>query len=130
MAVGARPEQTLGAFKFLKPSEVYQREKLYTLNYNPGDSGIARSNIDLDERSRIPVTNLRDLHQPLLWEGSGIGLRTILPVLSEEDFRDNTKIVDRYYPEIKRVLGKMLKPSKIVVLEHTVLLHPSSSLLH
>lgn len=119
MRLNVQPPQILGAFKFLRPSEVYEREKLYTLGYNPPD-GLNRTNIVLDERKNIPIKDMRKVHQTFLWESSGIAVKTISPVLAEDEFDDAEMIKKIFYPEIERVLQKAFGPSKILVLEHVV----------
>jgi hypothetical protein len=119
MRFNVQPPEILGAFKFLKPSEVYEREKLYTLGYNPPD-GLNRTNIVLDERKNIPIKDMRKVHQTLSWEASGIAVKTISPVLAENEFGDAEMIKKIFYPEIERVLQKAFRPSKISIMEHVV----------
>lgn len=106
------------AFKFLKYNEVYEREKLYTLEYDD-ESGLKRTNIELDERQDVPVEDIRRMRH-LTWDESGIAVATMCSNAAAYSVDNTQSLKSTLYPEIERVLSAMFSPSRVVIMEHVV----------
>jgi hypothetical protein len=76
--------------------------------------------MELEENQNIPVKDLRKVGNALKWDSSGIAIKSISDTMSEDDFDDENKIRNAYYPEIEQLLYATFNPSKVVIVEHIV----------
>jgi hypothetical protein len=110
-----------GSFNFLKPNvELYKREKAFRLEYEP-PHGQERTNIELEEKSNIPIHDLRDGNDiELNFEQSGIAVANLQSNMSETDFYDDELVINRYYDEIRGMLHLVFQPTEVKIMEHQV----------
>jgi len=114
----APPAFQTASFLYLEPDPKYVHEKPYKLRYDPGD-GVPRTNVTNEKRNGVLIEDVRgQAEQP--FEEKGFTWKTVKSALSPEDFYNEQKVQNVYYPELRKLLQKLLKPSRIEFIEHRV----------
>lgn len=105
---------------FLDRDHLYDEEKPYTLQYDPGD-GIPSSNV---KQVLVPGIKLQDLRKrsraAISFEKSGIDVLRIKDSLDYEGFSDPIKVTTVYLDEIQKTLMDYFGARKIHLCDYVV----------
>ncbi|KAL1304236.1 hypothetical protein AAFC00_000653 [Neodothiora populina] len=109
---------TTGTLSFIPRDELYQREKPYTLKFNP-PTNLAKSNIK-GLIQDVTLEDVRGRKDRFTIEDNGFEIVVLPETLAYHDFEDETKIKQVYLPQIAQLLMDMLGASRVQIFEHLV----------
>lgn len=106
---------------YLKYESKHELEKLYTMNYDTGDT-FPRTNAK-NELKTISIQNVRKSQAHPSFETCGFTTKKLQSSLSMAEFDDSDKVEAVFYTEVKDLLQELYPNARAIeVLEHQVVL--------
>lgn len=118
-STGNPPKDATSTLLYLRKDELHETEKPYKLQYNTEDE-IPQQNTVQENRESIPIRDLRGQTRSFSFEKNGFSVLDLESEMEPEDFGNEHKVKDVYYPEIQARLLKYFGAKRVEVLEHQV----------
>nr|POE75759.1 hypothetical protein CFP56_67778 [Quercus suber] len=103
---------------FIAPQQKTSSEKAYQLKYDPPD-GFPPTNIVSDEYSPT-IEDVRGQENHFSVDRNGFAILEIEDRLSYNDYGDETKIRQTYFPHVAEAVKKLLGAARVQIFEHVV----------
>ena len=113
---------------FLAHDRLYDEEKPYLLKFDP-PSGFSQSNYNIDTRQQL-IQDIRGREKDFSIAKNGFAIMSLHTELSYEDFDDETKLREVYFPEVADALRKLLGAFRVQIFEHLVCVSPKLLTFH
>lgn len=104
---------------FLKRDELYARDKVYELKYEP-HNGLPKNNMITERREAIIIEDVRKKKDSLCFHQNGFEVLNIDCDLRPEDFDDQEKVVNCYMQTVAHKLKEKLGASRVQVIDYVV----------
>jgi hypothetical protein len=109
---------------FLKKDPLHLTEKPYAFRYQIEDDSIRQSNMEMERKDSIAISDIRRREKPFSIESNGIAVFQLKSQMSYEDFYNPDK-VSIYLRELELLLKAQLKATHVEVFRYGVSLHLS-----
>ena len=103
---------------FLAHDSLYDEEKPYLLKFDP-PSGFPQSNYNIDTKQQL-IQDIRGREKHFSITKNGFAIMSLHTELSYEDFDDDKKLREVYFPEVADALRKLLGAFRVQIFEHLV----------
>lgn len=109
---------------FLKKDPLHDEEKPYAFRYEIDGEDVPQSNMEMEKKETIQITDLRGIEHEFSLERNGFTIMNLEGGLQYEDFYDEEK-VQTYFRELENLLSEHLGASKVEIFRHGVLAEAS-----
>lgn len=110
--------QISSPMNFLAHDRLYDEEKPYLLKFDP-PSGFPQSNYNIDTKEQL-IEDIRGREKDFSIAKNGFAIMPLHTKLSYEDFDDEKRLREVYFPEVADALRKLLGASRVQIFEHLV----------
>jgi hypothetical protein len=104
---------------YLQKDKIHELEKPYKLQYNTDDE-LPQQNTVHQSSGPLQIHDLRGQSQTFSFEKNGFTILEMESKLNPDDFANEQKVKDVYYPEIRALLLKYFGAKRVEILEHLV----------
>jgi hypothetical protein len=104
---------------YLRKDEIHETEKPYKLQYNTKDELPQQTTVQ-DSRGPILIRDLRGQTKSFSFEKNGFSVLEMESKMDPEDFADERRVKEVYYPEVQALLLRYFGAKRVEILEHLV----------